>query len=196
MPKLDKLNPNNGRYMDEGDRVRNIIDMTTGSMTGITSDHRAIHKKEGYHTAGIFTAVANGATVNYAFKTPTLASGKLIHWKFTEMYADGTRVRTDLYEAPTNDPINGTNLAMVNRNRVRPLIDTVMQAFKSSMDIDLTGAIPLEPKLFGNAVGARPFDLEYVLEPDTWYIRTITNQTGAAANINFFEFWYEEDNII
>jgi len=36
-------------------------------------------------------------------------------------------------------------------------------------------------------------NLEFVLKPDTWYIVTLTNSTGAQADINFLEFWYEED---
>jgi hypothetical protein len=66
-----------------------------------------------------------------------------------------------------------------------------MQAIKSAMTINLTGATTLNTEQFTSTFG-RSLDLEFVLKPDTWYIRTFTNGTGSSADISFFEFWYEE----
>ena len=158
----------------------------------INSDHAGVHKGQGYSISGIFSAVANSTTVNYAFKTPTVASGLYIHLKFKDIQATGTKVRVDLYEKPTNAPTVGTDLVAINRRRVGTPPVTSMQAIKSGMTLDLTGATTLNSEQF---VGGQPrsLDLEFVLNPDTWYIRTFTNGTGGAADISFFEFWYEED---
>jgi hypothetical protein len=167
------------------------VDRITKSMQVINSDHAGIHEEQGFSVSGIFTNVANGATVNYAFKTPSAASGKMIHLKYKDIQATANKVRVDLYEAPTNAPTGGSNLTAYNRNR-NSAATTAMQAIKSGMTIDTTGAAMLETSQHVNSV-PRSADIELILKPDTWYIRTFTNGTGAAADISFFEFWYEED---
>lgn len=170
------------------------IDMITHAPRTITTDHSSIHESEGFNISGIFTGVANLATVNYAFKTPTVESGKIIHYKYHEFWASANKVRTDFYEAPTDAPINGTDLTAYNRNRIAATpTATTMQAIKVTMDATFTGAKDLETLLFGITPVVRSMDIEFVLKPDTWYIRTFTNSTGGAVDINFFEFWYEDD---
>lgn len=169
-----------------------VIERVTSGARVITTDHGSIHNKEGYSISGIFTAVANNTTVNYAFKTPTVASGKYVHLKFLQVGATANKVRVDLLEAPTAAPTLGTDLVAYNRNRIGTEVPTVMQAIKSGMTVNAAGAKTLESKQF--VLGdSRSLDIEWVLKPDTWYIRTFTNGTGGAADIDFFEFWYEED---
>ena len=132
--------PNTGFYLDSDGNRKNIIELFTGSVKIITSDHELIHKKKGYSISGIFASVANSATVSYAFKTPTVDSGIFVHLEFKEFQASANKVRVDLYEAPTNAPINGNDLSARNRNRVGTIPTSAMQAVKSGMAIDLTGA--------------------------------------------------------
>lgn len=164
----------------------------TNAWKSISLYQSSINDGEGFSISGLFTAVADSATVNYAFKTPTVASGKVIHLPYREFWGNGNKIRTDLYEAPTNAPINGSDLAVINRNRVGTPTVTTMQAVKAAMDIDLTGATDLETLQFGYAVTTRPLDVKFILKPDTWYIRTFTNSTGGAVNINFFDSWSEK----
>jgi hypothetical protein len=192
MGKIDAYAPKTGRHYDETSTERNVIELVTGGFKIINSDHANIHAGQGYSISGIFAAVANAGVVNYAFKTPTVASGKYVHLKFKEFYATANKVRMDFYEAPTNAPINGGDLVAVNRRRIGSPPATSMQAIKSAMTLDLTGATTLNVEQFTSA-NARTMDMEFVLKPDTWYIRTFTNGTGGAADISFFEFWYEED---
>ena len=194
IPSVNQLTPNTGRFLDETDIARNIVEAVTGAIKTITSDHAAIHKGEGFGISGIFSGVANSSTVNYAFKTPSVASGKHIHLKYKDIQATANKIRVDLYEAPTNAPTNGTDLTPVNRNRVGTPTATSMQAVKSGMTLDLTGATLLNSEQFVSNQ-ARSLDIEYVLKPNTWYVRTFTNGTGGAADISFFEFWYEEPSI-
>lgn len=178
------------------DRIAQISELQKDRFTDgkriITTDHSYIHDGIAFSVTGIFTSVANGATVNYAFKTPTVASGKYIHLKYKEIQSIGNKTKVDFYEKPTNAPTNGSDVAVVNRRRVGTPAVSSMQAFKSAMTLDLTGATTLDSEQFATSV-PRTLDLECVLKPDTWYIRQFTNSSGSAADISFFEFWYEED---
>ncbi len=177
-------------------RITEIMELQKERITDaqkiITSDHGDIHAGRGFSISGIFTAVANSTTVNYAFKTPSVASGKYVHLKFKDIQATGTKVRVDLYENPTAAPTNGTDLVAINRNRVGTPATSGMQFIKTAMDLNLAGAITLNSEQF---LGGQPrsLDIEFVLKLNTWYVRTFTNGTGGAADISFFEFWYEED---
>jgi hypothetical protein len=177
--------------LDENSAVNNVVDPVSGGWSVVTTDHRKTHEGLGFSVQGIYTAVANGATVNYAFKTPTAASGKYIHLKYKDIQATAAKMRVDLLEAPTNAPTLGTDLTTYNRRRIGTPTATAMQAIKTGMTIDGTGAATIESQQFLNSA-ARSLDIEWVLKPDTWYIRTFTNGTGAAADVSFFEFWYEE----
>lgn len=186
------MSPHSGRYLDDLNNSRNVIERVTGGFKQINSDHALIHASRGFSISGIYTAIANGSVVNYAFKTPSVASGKYVHWKYRDIQATATKMRVDFYEAPTNAPANGTDLTAYNRNR-NSATASAMQAIKTGMTLDLTGAKLIDTAQFVSGQ-ARALDLEYVLIPNTWYIVTMTNSTGAAADANFFEFWYEEDD--
>ena len=174
---------------NKNNMVEIAADPITRGIETISTDHAGIHKGYGYSISGIFASLAAAATVNYAFKTP--ASEKVIHLKYKEIQATANKIRVDLYEAPTNAPTLGTDVAAINRARIGTPVVTKMQAVKSGMTIDLTGATVIEITQFVGG-SARSTDIEFVLKPDTWYIRTFTNGTGAQADISFFEFWYEE----
>ena len=192
MAKIDEMQVSSGRVYDENSVVQNPVDTTTGGIKQLTTDHALIHAGKGFSISGIFASVANAAVVNYAFKTPTVASGKYVHLKFKEFSATANKIRMNFYEAPTAAPTNGGDLAAINRRRIGTPTVTAMQAVKSAMDLDLAGATTLNVESFTSG-SARSLDIEFVLKPDTWYIRTFTNGTGSAADISFFEFWYEED---
>ena len=169
-----------------------VIDRFTEATQIITSDHSYIHDKKGFSISGIFSGVGSGATVNYAFKTPTAASGKYIHLKYNEYSATANRVTMVLYENPTTAPTAGTAITPINRSRTGTIPASGMQSVASGMTIDTTGSTTLTTRAFTSTT-AVSLDIEFVLKPDTWYIRTFTNSTGASADISYFEFWYEED---
>jgi hypothetical protein len=190
MSKIDKLHPHSGRYMDELDQVRNIIERVTGAPRAISSDHASIHAGEGFSISGIITNLANGASTNYAFKTPTIASGKVVHWKYRDVQSSANKIRVDFVEAPTNAPTLGTDLVAYNRSRLSSH-GTAMQTIKAGTTYDGTGAKTIDSAQY---VGGQPrsLDIEFVLKPDTWYVVLITNSTGSAVDVSFFDFWYEE----
>lgn len=175
--------------LDSGEPRRVRVDSITNGMKTISSDHTSIHDGEMFTFSALITGVANDTTIAYAFKTPSVASGKTIHLKHSEFGSTAAKVRTDFYEAPTNTPA-GSDLVAYNRNRVGTPTASAMQAIKANLvGLDLTGATMLENRQF---INNRFSGMEWVLKPNTWYIRTFTNQTGASADIDFMEIWIEE----
>jgi hypothetical protein len=179
-----------GRYNGNG-YVQ--VDRFTKAVQVITTDHSKIHDKQGFTTSGLIGGIPNNSSGNYCFKTPAASTGKWIHLKYSEFWGNGQKMSVALYENPTNPPTGGTDIAAVNRNRTEPLAVTSMQYLKKNMTINTAGAYILENWYFGYAVGSRTLDLEFLLKPDTWYIRQITNYTGGTVDTSYFEFWYEED---
>jgi len=165
-------------------------DRFTGAELWMDTDHGKIHDGEGYSSTAIYAAVANAATVNFCFKTPAASTGKYVHWKFVEVLAAANKVRVDVYEAPTNAPANGSDVASINRNR-NSAKTSLMQAVKGAMDVNLAGAVTISSEVHTAGV-PRSKPAEFVLKPDTWYIYTMTNSTGGATDISLFAFWYEE----
>jgi hypothetical protein len=167
-------------------RFTNALKDPSGSMKAISLDHTKIHDGKGYCTTANFAAVANDGVNNIIFKTP--ATGQ-IHMRFMELFTTGTKYQSSLFEAPTNAPTLGTDMNVVNRNRTST--NTTSLTIKHTATINTAGATTLDSIVFGGSAPLRPLDMEYVLKPDTWYIRTFTNKSGSAADINIFMYWYE-----
>lgn len=162
------------------------------AVRAISSDHSALHEGKGFSITTNFAAVANVGVMNVVFKTPAITTGKVVHLKFKEFWTSGVKFAVALHEKPSADPTGGTALTVVNRNR-RSSNVTAMQSVKHTATINITGATQLDSIVFGGNSPLRPLDLEFVLDPDSWYVMTMTNQSGSAADINAFMFWYEED---
>jgi hypothetical protein len=172
--------------IDSDNVMREVGVDKSGALKEISLDHAKIHEGKGFNTTANFAAVANDGVSNIVFKTP--ATGQ-IHMRLMEMFTTGTKYQSALYEAPTNAPADGTNMNVVNRNRISENVTSL--TIKHTATINTAGATTLDSIVFGGEAPLRPLDLEYVLKPDTWYIRTFTNKSGGAADINIFMYWYE-----
>jgi hypothetical protein len=175
---------------DVNETVKIKVDTTSKSLKTITTDHSDVHNKKGFSISGIFDAVADSTSVNYAFKTPTAESGKLIHLKYYDIQSTSPKVRTDFYEAPTNAPTLGTDINAYNHNRVGTPEISAMQAIKSGVTFDGTGVTMLNWQYIPNKI--QPLDTEFILKPNTWYVRLFTNKSGSAVDLSFYEYWIEE----
>ena len=165
-------------------------DRYTKADLSISTDHGKIHDGDGYSVSAIYAAVANAGVVNLCFKTPAANTQKLIHLKYRDILAASKNIRIDLYEAPTDAPINGSALTPINRNRNSA--NTSLMTVKSAMDITTAGAININSETHA-AGDSRPMDQEFFLKANTWYLYTFTNSTGGATDISAFIYWYEED---
>lgn len=175
----------------KGNSINDRIDQSSGFEVNIEAGHHAIHRGWGFSLSHVFASVANGATVNYAFKTPTAASGYYVHTQSIILSATNNNVLYNLYENPTNIPTDGSDITTYNRNS-NSLNASRLQALKSGMTIDTTGSTLLDSRYISSAGSTNT--IETIFKPDTWYIRTFTNSTGGASNISIFTFWYERPN--
>ena len=99
-------------------RITELTENTIESLTGYTgiidSDHAYIHN-------GIaFTAIINSGSISaaydIAFTTPTVASGKYIHWRPIGIQTSADYVKFELREGDTFS--SGSAITPVNRNRL------------------------------------------------------------------------------
>lgn len=164
----------------------------TGYTATISSDHAYIHD-------GIaFTAIVNAGTISaaydIAFTTPTVASGKFIHWRPTGITSSSNYVQFALYEGDAFT--GGTDVTPINRNRLSSGV-SVMQDFVQGatvtpsgtlIDIGGVGTAGNPGSRSGGTEGANE---ELVLKQNTDYVFTLT--PAGATIVTAKLFWYEEN---
>jgi hypothetical protein len=172
---------------DTGYVVKTRVDDITKAQRVITSDHEAVHDGKVFSVSGIYDAVATSTSVNFAFKTPTVASGKIIHLKYLDIMSSADKVRMDLYETSTEQSA-GVDITAYNHNRLGTPTGTAMQAIKSGITFESTGATMLN----WQRVSKNIQPTEWELCPNKWYIFLFTNQSGSAVDISHYTVWIEE----
>ena len=174
---------------DNGETEKLKADSITESLKTISTDHSAIHNKQGFSISGIFGAVADSLSVNYAFRTPTFESGKIIHYKINDIQSTtNNKVRVDFYEVPIA-PASGSDVVAYNHYRVGEVVESAMQAIKFNATLDMSDAVMLDYHYLSNHLQS----MEWVLKPNQWYVRIISNLSGGAIDVSFYDFWIEED---
>lgn len=164
----------------------------TGYMGVIGSDHAYIHDGKA------FTAFVNTgeilAAYDVAFTTPSVASGKFIHWRPNGLDTSADYVLVTLREGDSFS--DGTAVTPINRNRLSSET-TTMQAFVKGATATPTGTIIQQGGIgaSGNPVsrsgGGSAADEELVLKQNTNYVFTL--EPAGATEVNLSLFWYEED---
>ena len=158
----------------------------------INSDHAYIHKGIGF-AAVIDVGTISGA-YNISFKTPSVASGKFIHWRPIGITSSANYCKLQLYEGDTYT--GGDAVTPVNLNRLSDKT-SLMQAFVKNSTSTPGGTII---KLSGMGTsgnpsarsgGATASSEEIVLKQNTIYTMVITpaGETVVTAEL----FWYEEN---
>lgn len=158
----------------------------------IGSDHAYIH--DGIAFTAIINTGSISAAYDIAFTTPTLASGKFIHWRpigidSSAGYVDFVLREGDSYSA-------GTTVTPINRNRLSGNV-TKMQTFVTNATATPTGTIIQRGGIgtSGNpasrAGGGSAAAQEIVLKQNTDYVLTLTPDSATVCNLSLF--WYEED---
>ena len=168
------------------------IESFTGYMGVIDSDHAYVHQ-------GLaFTAVVNTGVISalykISFKTPTVASGKFVHWRPCCITSSAEYCKIEIYEGDTFS--SGTTVVPINRNRNSSTATTV-QTFAKGTTVTLSGTL-IESTGIGStgiptarAGGASGAEQELLLKQNESYSIGIT-PAGATTCI-FNLFWYEED---
>ena len=168
-------------------------DRFTGMQCVVQSDHAYIHDGLGF-TAIIDTGSISAA-YDIAFTTPSVASGKYIHWRPIGITSSAEYVQVVTYEGDSFS--SGTTVTPINRNRNSTNTST-MQAFVKNATATPTGT---QIDIFGVGSTGNPTSRsggadgsldEIVLKPNTNYVITLTPAGATSCTLKLF--WYEEEN--
>lgn len=172
-------------------KLNNAIERFTGYIGVIGSDHAYVH--QGLAFTAIIDTGSISAAYDIAFTTPTVASGKYIHWRPIGMSSSADYVDVKLREGDTFSA--GTAVTPINRNR-NSTATTSMQTFVYNATSTPTGTIiqAVGVGTAGNAVsqagGGAAADQELLLKPNTNYVLTLTPDGATSCVLELF--WYEE----
>lgn len=163
----------------------------TGFQASIGSDHAYIHDGIGF-TAIIDLGSISAAT-DIAFTTPTVASGKYIHWRPVGIQSSANYVKYTLYE--DDSFTGGSAVVPINRNRLSSNT-TSMQSFVSGATATPVGT-EIQLGSIGSAGnpsarngGGGGASEELVLKQNTNYVLTL--EPAGATAVTMELFWYEE----
>lgn len=163
----------------------------TGFLAQIESDHAYIH--DGKAFTAIIDTGSISAAYDIAFKTPTVASGKYVHWRPIGIQTSADYVKFTLYEGDTFS--GGTAVTPINRNRLSSKTSQ-MQSFVKNATATPTGTIIQiggigttgnPTALYGGGSAASQ---ELVLKQNTNYVLTIVPSGTTTCTLELF--WYEE----
>jgi hypothetical protein len=164
----------------------------TGYMGTIDSDHAYIHK--GIAFTSFITTPAITAAYRIGFKTPTVASGKYIHWRPIGITSSADYVSITMTE--DDSYTGGTANTPMNRNRNFSTV-SVMQDVKYGVTSTPAGTVvslggigsagnPTAKTGGGNGAAE-----ELLLLPNTSYVITLVPEGSTVCTLALF--WYEEN---
>lgn len=164
----------------------------TGYIAQMSSDHAYIHK--GFSQTAIINTGSISSAYYIGFTTPSVASGKFVHWRPINASSSANYVQAELYEGDSFT--GGTAVTMIDRNRVSDN-ETNMQAFNQGVTstpagllVQLTG-IGIEGNAATRSGGGSRAAEELVLKQNTSYVLKLT--PAGATTVLMSLFWYEED---
>jgi hypothetical protein len=164
----------------------------TGYLGVISSDHAYVHK--GLALTAVVNTGSISAAYKISFKTPTVASGKFIHWRPIGITTSADYCQVDFYEGDAFT--GGTTVVPINRNRLSAVTSS-MQTFAKGTTVTLAGTLLASTGIgtSGNpasqAGGGAGADQELVLKQDEEYSFLITPDGATTCVLDLF--WYEED---
>lgn len=119
----------------------------TGYCATITSDHAYIHGAISFTVPFSSAALAAAGEYKIGITTPSVASGKFIHWRPTFISSSANIAQMKFYEGSVYT--GGTSIQPFNRNRSRPDMYGDMQA-NLGVTAALTGVLAVTTKAGGN----------------------------------------------
>lgn len=180
----------NGGYMEEA---------FTQYLPVIQSDHAYIHQGLAFTYIGTTGSLAAAATTSIEFTTPTVASGKFIHFRPTFLSSSENYLTMSLKEASTATGGADVKSSIFNRNR-NSATASAFQTLKTGVTVSVAGT---EIDLVTTGVGGGTANNaggsgggsqeELLLKQNTKYTITFTNAGSVTATIGVYKlFWYEE----
>jgi len=174
------------------ERFERAVEKLTSFITFISTDHAYIHQGKAF-TATMTTGSIDAA-YKIGFKTPTVASGKFIHFRPLGITTSANYVSIIMYEG--DDFANGTGVVRTNRNRLSTETSKMQSFLKGTtvtpagtiLDYTGIGTSGIPAARSGGGSGA---DQEIVLKQDTSYVFLLTPAGATTVTASFF--WYEEE---
>jgi hypothetical protein len=173
------------------------VDRFTGFLTRLTGDHAYIHEGYAFTYAASFS-LAGSATVDYILQTPSVVSGKFVHYRPTKIGTTASGVSVTLSENPTFTSGTDLSAAIFNRNRISTLTPGV-RVLGTNLSVSDVGVV-LYPDIIGatgtpstNRQGVSGENEEIVFKQNEDYLIRITNLTSTTTTVVLNLFWYEED---
>lgn len=172
----------------------------TGSRPTITTDHEYIHDGKAFRFEGKTASINAGARAYIAFKTPSVADGRYVHFRPESWFSTANAIEITVWEG--ENIVDGAAYTPINQNRNKRLTNvskmTCRTAPTIAPSIRRVGG-PYPGGVGGNAQnragGALSGqDAEIVYLPDTWYVIQFENIGTITATVVYYNlYWYEED---
>lgn len=185
------------------DKLQNIFlgafERFTNFLSVIQSDHAYIHQGIAFTYIGTTGSLAAAATTSIEFTTPTVASGKYVHFRPTFLSSSANYLIMSLKEASTTSGGVSVLTSIFNRNR-NSAKTSDFQTLKTGVTISVAGT-EIDLKATGVGGGAASAaggqeggsQEELILIPNTKYTVTFTNAGTVTATTGIYRlFWYEE----
>jgi len=182
--------------------IGELVNLETEKQEGLTkyqgvisSDHAYIHKGQAF--TYIYQASDISSAVIIAFTTPSVESGKFVHWRPLSGYTSNAGITVVMTEDESFTGGADVSGSIYDRNRG---IDNTseMQAFASGVTATPSGLLlqaggsgsggSVQSRAGGSGSGENE---EIVLKTDTTYLITIT--PSASTDVITQLFWYEEE---
>lgn len=166
-------------------------DPYTGAIVEIDIAHEAIHLGKYFSHSGIISGLANNASYDHLFVTPSVG-GAHIHLRIFLINASSAPVSLYFYENTTTSN-NGT--AQVgynfNRNSANATIGLYHTPTITGVGTLINTVYIAAPTAGINSGVGQTSGTEWVLKQGAKYLSRITNNSGSSSNIGYIVEWYE-----
>lgn len=194
--EIGSITPKTGRFLDEANTARNIIEHVTGAPKFITNEHSMIHSGVMFY-AYVKADITAGSTLKLTFTTPAVASGKYVHFRPSLLSCSADKLFMTMSRTPTSVS-GGTAVTAYNRSDIST--NTALSAIKTGVTLT-ESAVIVDSTFIGGGTGTGGTrsgsetgeQNEVVLKQETVYSITLANGSSATNTIFLKLLWYEED---
>lgn len=176
-------------------RLLNVFESFTKAFKVISTDHAYIHDGKSFRYPHLLSITAGG-TNKITFLTPTVLSGKVVHFRPADLSTSGDKVTVNMYETSTGNT-GGNARVPLNSNR-----NSALASGSTLLDgVTVTGnGTLIDIKYIGGGTGVGQArsgagsqeSEEIVLKPATLYTIEVINNSSATNIVLIGLRWYEE----
>jgi hypothetical protein len=177
-------------------KFHKMFERVTNAVKCISTDHALIHEGILFY-AYSKTDIAAGGTLKFTFTTPSVASGKYVHFRPSAIATSGDKLTMTMTEVPTSIS-GGSAMVAYNRNRISTItalstLKTGVTLTESATVVDISfigGGTGVGGAKSGSETGESD---EIILKQATVYSIVLANGSSATNTVFLKLKWYEED---